>query len=340
MHLLLLTAMILAPSEGWESKFFEDVRLHRGGPLVTIQVAWLEPEVVWTNSAMPAVVSVFKGDAGARKLITSTKIGHLASYGSIEFHYDSRDGVGFLALALMPGRGPKTGVFVFESERPILVMSDSRIKTSKLSHGVVVKGAWAKDVEYPMSDDDHPYLLVERELSYDAVTKKFKADPWQETLFMPVSAELRGANGDHSFVVRLERQYFKLGGREVAFDGDGRLTVDGLVAFGTDLATPEEIENQIESQGHLRGLFYTELKSFRAWIDGKELSIPESIWKTCFNPNLGTEPEPAQYLFAWISADGTRLIVKMLGADAGGSYRVMWTLRPDGHHTRKAKAHC
>lgn len=336
MHSLLFAAMILAPSEGWESKFFEDVRLHKGGPLVTIQVAWLEPEVVSTNSGMPAVVSVFKGKAGARELIKSTKIGDLGSYGPKEFYYDEDDGVGFLAL---PVRG-LTRVFVFEDERPILVLSEYRINASKLSLGVVVRQAWAKDVEYPMSDDDHPYLLVERELSYDAGTKEFKPGPWQETLFMPVSAELRGANGNHSFVVKLERQYFKLGGREVAFDSDGRLTVDGLVAFGTDLATPEEIEYQIESQGHLRGLFYTELTSFRAWIDGKELSIPESLWKTCFNPNIGTDPDPAQYLFAWISADGTRLVVKMLGADAGGGYRVIWTLRPDGNHTRKVKAHC
>lgn len=331
MHVLLFVAMILAPGEGWESKFFEDVRLHKGGPLVTIQVAWLEPEVVWTNSVMPAVVSVFEGKAGARKLIKSTKIGNLGSHSPKAFYYDNSSGTAFLSLPMHVGRRINRGIFIFEDGRPRLVLRKFGLNSDRLSQGVVLEGAWAKDVDYVLTQDDHPNLYVQRELKYDPAAMEFKPGQWKKFIFPPVSAELRGANGGHSFVVKLAKTYFELGDRKVEFNSNGRLTVGGLVAYGTDLPGAEDIRSHERN----RGLFLEELKSFRAWVDGEELAIPNSLWETCFEPNLGTDPDPFQYLYAWISADGTRLVVKMLGSDAAGGYIVIWTLRPDGNHSRR-----
>src|SRR5262249_7530276 len=80
-----------------------------------------------------------------------------------------------------------------------------------------------------------------------------------------------------------------------------------------------------------------ELSLLRVRVDGEQWSVPDGLWRDCYEPNLGQSAGPppiATYTQAWLSQDGTVLTVEMLGSDGGGSYRVRWYLRRDGRHRR------
>ena len=143
-----------------------------------------------------------------------------------------------------------------------------------------------------------------------------------EPLGTPTRVTLEARNGQHSFTVALAKRPFVRGRRRVRV-GEGSLVyVDGRRAYGALDYAPHE-----------------EMSAFEVTVDGKKWPVPARLWRDCYGPNLGTsntgtKPE-AVYTYAWLSADGERLTVKMLGSDGGGGYRVVWYLRRDGKHHRR-----
>jgi hypothetical protein len=147
----------------------------------------------------------------------------------------------------------------------------------------------------------------------------------------PRVREITGGNGGHFFKVRIEQARFKGRGRKFSglidpgFDG-GWPAADGRKLWGTDGWTKEELDRISTAYFEERA---TEIVSFEGWVDGKKLSISRKLFDDLLWPNLNPE-----CCWAWLSKDGSRLVVKMLGSDASGSYVVIWTLRPNGKHSR------
>ena len=140
----------------------------------------------------------------------------------------------------------------------------------------------------------------------------------------PREGTVRGKAGGHTFSVTLARRAFRRAEHKVAPTPGGPdgypYLVDGRPAIGTDGGVPSE-----------------ELYRFEVSVDGRRWPVPERLWRDCYQPNLDTrDPDGlGADLSAWLSADGKRLTVKMLGSDGAGSYRALWHLRADGRHTRE-----
>ncbi|MGI8923483.1 MAG: hypothetical protein ACR2HJ_05495 [Fimbriimonadales bacterium] len=228
---LLFIITVAGAAQGWQSKFFQDVQLHTGQPPVTVQVAWLEPKDVSTDSVMPAVVSVFSGHHGERRLVSSTRVGNVGFPHDVGFFQDEPSGECFLSLSLKAAVKWQTCIFRFDRNRPLIVLRRRRLWPEHHDgRFVITEDSLAKDVGLKIRKDDHPNPPAE----------------------------------------------------------------------------------------------------------GREVLVPDRLWKTCFDPNLGLE----HHLSAKISKDGKRVTVVMSGADAGGGYRATWTLRPNGKHTRKFDDSC
>lgn len=88
--------------------------------------------------------------------------------------------------------------------------------------------------------------------------------------------------------------------------------IDGKRALGTDGGVPR-----------------TEIESIRLVFDGKELSIPKSLFSDCYEPSFEKD-----FFKLKIGDDGKSVMVFMAGGDAAGSYQIFWVFRSDGKHSR------
>ena len=88
--------------------------------------------------------------------------------------------------------------------------------------------------------------------------------------------------------------------------------VDGKRALGTDGGVPR-----------------TEIESIKLVFDGKEVSIPKTLFSDCYEPNLEND-----YFKLKIGDDGGSVMAFMTGGDAAGSYKIFWIFRSDGKHSR------
>jgi hypothetical protein len=148
-----------------------------------------------------------------------------------------------------------------------------------------------------------------------------------ENTYNPESRTIQGGNENQLFTVKLSKSPFQTAGREITQKADGFYLINGRRPLGiASMRLPQ-----------------TELSSFDVQVDGKRWTVPAQLWNDCYEPNLGkvagdaTHPE-ISYLQAWLSKDGQRLTVKMLGSDGAGAYTVTWNLRSDGNHSREIKA--
>lgn len=323
-----LIALLVAKSEGWNAMFFENVHLHRGSPAVTIEVAWLEPKPpVSTATAMPCVISIFA--KGSKAALLTKRVGEVPLFyenNGPEIVTDPRSGESFLTLPMMVPRPEggdlyvNTGVYRFEGNTPVRAMLAFSLYPAAKRLGAFGEWRQAHEVGFKSAPGHHPDPMVERTLTYDAKTRTFKPTPWHEVPFdKPTSLTLRKKSGAHTFTVQLRKRNFQLGNRKVTFR-NRQLYVGGLKAYGQDMGSFEEARGR-----DLRSLFMMELTSFRVWIDGKEIPIPSSIWRNCFDLHFGR-----QHTKARLSRDGSKLKVSIMGADGAGSYAADWTISSNG----------
>lgn len=138
----------------------------------------------------------------------------------------------------------------------------------------------------------------------------------------PGETTLEGKAGKHVFRVSLAKRPFVKAKHQVKITDKGTM-VDGKYAHGTDASIPNE-----------------ELSRFEVIVDGRKWTIPGKFWRDCYNPNLKSARATSSDadsvdVQAWLSQDGKRLTVKMLGSDGAGSYRVIWFLQSNGKHRRE-----
>lgn len=331
----LLLFMIQAPEFRTRTVYFEDIRLHRGSPPVTVQVAWNEPFEVSTASTMPAMVSVFEGPRGSRRLVLSRIVGRMYDpYDGTDFlKIDRRSGEAFLVLPLSVNSMRSTGVIGFDGKRPKALLI-GWYEAERLTQGKVIERSSAREVGLRQPKGWHPDPPVERILRYDGNKRKFVNSKWQVAPFNgPHKATIEGGHGGHYFRLEMSQRNFRIGNRKLARTKDGAITLDGMPTFGSGGWDLDEVQSLKE-----RGpeLFMKELTSFQVWVDGREWAIPAQLWQTCFEVHL----EPKEYLWAWLSEDGQKLVVKANASDAGGSYSVVWTLRANGRHVREIGGGC
>ena len=143
----------------------------------------------------------------------------------------------------------------------------------------------------------------------------------------PQTSVLKGRNGRHTFTLRLaigpfRKEKHKITGYAPWYFIDGKQEVDKKTGkknwYGTD-----------------GGLPYHEFYSFDVVVDGRRWAIPKRLWRDCYDPRIGVEPNQWRDVWAWLSKDGKRLTVKMHGSDGAGSYSVLWHFRRNGNHSRK-----
>lgn len=148
----------------------------------------------------------------------------------------------------------------------------------------------------------------------------------------PEVYEMTGGNGGHSFRVRLQQATFKAQGRKVQVRTEGGADcayLEGRPLIGIFLGWPEMTAD-------LKGFLErncTEMRAFDVWLDGKRVPIPQKQYDDLLDPNLGEG-----YCWSWLSRDGKKLVVKMMGSDAAGSYTVIWTFR-GGNVVRREITH-
>lgn len=309
---------------GWTSRYFEDVRLHRHGPVVTVQVAWQWVKPISTASEMPGVVSVFRGPFGRRKLLQSTNVGNLSwPTDDIELKTDKECGEALLFLPLSVGQRWHGGVYCFEGNRPHLLRESWGLSPDNLARGTLTESDEAKNVGFRIAPGDYPNPIVVRRLRFDSTKRDLVEGPWRVAVFnSPVEQTLRGMSRGHRYVVRLAKRNFRLDGRTVAFVPKRGLVVGGLDAFGQDIGSKEELEGRDP-----RMLFSTEFTTFHVTVDGVKWRVPERAWKGCFDPHIESAG-------VTVSKSGNTLSLEMSGSDGAGSYTMTWKLHPDGRYTR------
>ena len=89
--------------------------------------------------------------------------------------------------------------------------------------------------------------------------------------------------------------------------------IDGRTPLGTDGNLPR-----------------IEIESIKLFIDGKEVPVPKRLYSDCYEPRFDLNES-----FALKFGDSPdSVFVFMNGADAAGSYQVLWAFRKDGRHSR------
>ena len=144
----------------------------------------------------------------------------------------------------------------------------------------------------------------------------------------PNVEEQGGRNGKHRYSLRLVQGPFRPSRHKVAevdLGGWKAVTVNGIIVRGTS--------------GH--NAPRTEVYAFELTVDGKRWRIPRKLWADLYNPNFGRSPSSHLHprgnpnVTSWMSSDGSRVYVSMSGSDASAAYRVLWTLRRNGRHSRR-----
>lgn len=107
-----------------------------------------------------------------------------------------------------------------------------------------------------------------------------------------------------------------------AGNGNVASTIDGVEPWGSDGMIPQ-----------------TELATFTVKWDGKNIPVPEKLWKDCFNLYLQPYqepkfPEPGDEPFVKVTEDGNYAIFSFSGSDGAGAYGVTWILAKNGQHAR------
>lgn len=150
----------------------------------------------------------------------------------------------------------------------------------------------------------------------------------------PEVYEMAGGNRGHSFRVSLQQATFKARGRKVEVRTEGGADsayLEGRPLNGIFVAWPE-------MKADLKGFLErncTEVRVFEVWVDGKKAPIAKNQYDDLLDPNLGEG-----YCWSWLSKDGKKLVVKMMGSDAAGSYTVIWTFRGDKVVKREITHNC
>lgn len=164
--------------------------------------------------------------------------------------------------------------------------------------------------------------LAQPALSF-AITQKLHSN-W------PEAYEISGGYaGGHSFRVQFRQANFKARGRKVEIVKMGELDlayVGGRPLHGVFLGWPDRKE---DLKGYLERE-RTELVAFDVWIDGGRLQVARSQYDDLLNPNFDYN-----YCWAWLSKDGKKLVVKLMGADAADSYTAIWTFQ-DGKVVKRS----
>lgn len=116
---------------------------------------------------------------------------------------------------------------------------------------------------------------------------------------------------------------FKKQGRKIEKrDGSYVMKIDGRGVLGTDGMLP-----------------YAELSSFTLKWNGKNIPVPEKLWKDCYNLGVGVYkeekyPEPGHDPQVKVTEDGEYMTIRFSGSDGAGYYDIIWILAKNGKHAR------
>ena len=115
---------------------------------------------------------------------------------------------------------------------------------------------------------------------------------------------------------------FKKQGRRIETVDNYVRKIDGREVIGSDGLIP-----------------YAELSSFTLKWNGKDIPVPEKLWKDCYNLGVGAynepeHPEPGHDPKVKVTEDGEYLIIRFSGSDGAGYYDVIWILAKNGQHAR------
>jgi hypothetical protein len=116
----------------------------------------------------------------------------------------------------------------------------------------------------------------------------------------------------HSAVLIVRTKQFLSSNHRISRDNQYQTKVDGRFAWGTDGNIPN-----------------IEIYSMTFLLDGRKLSIPQKLFKDCYEPNLDY-----RFLKIRFGPQFKSVIVSMSGSDGAGGYDVVWRLESTGHHSR------
>ena len=126
---------------------------------------------------------------------------------------------------------------------------------------------------------------------------------------------ITGKSGQHTFLVRLTKCKFQRSHHKISGTHDNPL-IDGRPIAGNPGYLPFE-----------------QIPSFAVVVDGKKWSVPDHLWRDCFNPIFRSEDD--YRLKVSLSKNGNYLRIKMSGGDGADFYHVVWQLKSDGQDSRK-----
>lgn len=118
--------------------------------------------------------------------------------------------------------------------------------------------------------------------------------------------------GGHTAKIIFQTKEFDPSKHRVEY-GNFHNRVDGRIAYGAESVPTVEIS------------------SIRFLFDGKEIEVPQILYRDCYNPNF-----ESPYVKVRFSQNYDGVIVSMSGADGAGGYEVIWRLNKNGKHSWSA----
>lgn len=142
-----------------------------------------------------------------------------------------------------------------------------------------------------------------------------------------LSQTLQGTAGAHIYRIAIACQNFEPRGRRVTWrrsDGLYYPAVDGRRTWGIDGQSREDTRR--ESAAQFLKKRTTEIRRFDVVVDGVRWPIPTSLTFDLLNLDRN-DASSHDYGQAWLSRDGTRLVLKQAGSDGGGGYEAYFIMR-------------
>lgn len=139
----------------------------------------------------------------------------------------------------------------------------------------------------------------------------------------PARHEFLAQNNGHKVRAVVRHENFRARGRTVTLVKEGdwytQILLNGKPVQGFDGFDANTVR-QYKTPAKLLEARATEIVQFDVWIDGKVHHIPRRLFEDLMNPDLGPD-----YDFVWISKDGKRVTVKVMGSDAAGGWVSVWS---------------
>ena len=173
-------------------------------------------------------------------------------------------------------------------------------------------------------------------LAFALATGSFAEDEPDEYRDFPMSYTETIEDKDTKIEIKIKMRKFDWTRNKVEYESDGvwkpatldsphPLRVNGKEARGTDMGIP----------GH-------ELESFSIVWGGKQVELPEDLWRDCFHLFMWSEAQlnDPKHEGRWgttysrLSDSGRTLLIVSYGGGGAGSYKVTWIIPRDAKPDR------